>query len=100
MDVDDELCMCFHVSWRKVMNFIRIHRVRLPSQIAECQGAGTGCGWCRAAMRKLVDRFQEGVPGPEELQEWLDSQYRQSSAYAEGRRKHIADGRGRPPEGT
>lgn len=98
MDVDDELCLCFHVSWRKVMNFIRIERVRVPSQLAECQSAGTGCGWCRKAMRRLVEKMDEGhAPNPEELQDWLDHIYPNSQDYAEGRQVHIREGHGKPP---
>jgi bacterioferritin-associated ferredoxin len=97
MHVDDELCLCFHVSWRKVINYIRIHRVKVPSQLAECQSAGTGCGWCRAAMKRLVDRVGETPPDVDELQQWLEDIYPASSEYSAGRRQHIAEGKGRPP---
>ena len=97
MNVDDDLCLCFHVSWRKVMNYIRIERVRLPSQLAECQNAGTGCGWCRNAMQKLVQKMGHECPQPEELQQWLDEVYPNSANYADGRKSHIASGKGKPP---
>ena len=99
MNVDDELCLCFHVSWRKVMNYIRIERVKLPSQLAECQGAGTGCGWCRKAMRRLVEKTAQGqgAPNPDELQEWLDTVYPSGADYAAGRKEHIQSGKGSPP---
>ncbi len=97
MHPDDELCLCFHVSWRKVMNYIRIHRVRLPSQLAECQSAGTGCGWCRAAMRKLVERMEETPPSAEDLERWLSEDYSAARDYAAGRQQYIAEGKGRPP---
>jgi NAD(P)H-nitrite reductase large subunit len=58
MQPDDELCLCFHVSLRKVINFLRITRPRCAAQLSECQGAGTGCGWCRPFLDKL---FQESV---------------------------------------
>ena len=41
MELDDELCLCFHVSKRKVLNYLRIHQPRVPSQLADCGGAGT-----------------------------------------------------------
>ena len=97
MDVDDELCMCFHVSWRKVINYIRVHRVRVPSQLAECQSAGTGCGWCRKAMRRLVDKVQESPPSADELQLWLDTEFKSREQYAAGRKEHIQAGNGTPP---
>lgn len=58
MKPDDKLCYCFHVTQRKVINFIRVHRPSVPSQISECGGAGTGCGWCVPFLRKLFDAAQ------------------------------------------
>ena len=54
MELDDKLCLCFHVTKRKVVNFLKVNRVRRASQLSECYGAGTGCGWCRPF---LVRRF-------------------------------------------
>ncbi len=97
MNIDDELCLCFHVSWRKVINYIRVHRIRVPSQLAECQSAGTGCGWCRKAMRRLIDRTTNGAPDADDLQRWLDEEYPLAQEYTSGRQAHIAAGKGRPP---
>ena len=54
MELDDELCLCFHVSKRKVINFLRVERPQRESQLSECHGAGTGCGWCRPFLKKAV----------------------------------------------
>jgi bacterioferritin-associated ferredoxin len=62
MQLDDDVCLCFHVSKRKVLNFIRIHRPRRPGQIAECHGAGTGCGWCRRYLEELLAQSQGTAP--------------------------------------
>ncbi len=97
MQADDELCLCFHVSWRKVINYIRINKVKLPSQLAECQSAGTGCGWCRSAMRRLVERIGESPPDSDDLQRWLDEEYPASSIYIANRKQYIAEGKGTPP---
>ncbi|MEZ6138020.1 MAG: (2Fe-2S)-binding protein [Pirellulaceae bacterium] len=97
MQADDELCLCFHVSWRKVINYIRIHHVRVPSQLAECQSAGTGCGWCRGAMRRLVERMGDTPPDAEDLENWLREEYPAKATYAAARQQYIADGRGTPP---
>ena len=99
MQVDDELCLCFHVSWRKVLNYIRIHRVKIPSQLTECQSAGTGCGWCRAAMRRLVDRMDKFPPEDDDWQHWLDTAIptTQSDDYSEARKQYIDEGHGTPP---
>lgn len=59
MDLDDELCLCFHVTQRKVINYIRIEKPRRVAQLSDCQGAGTGCGWCRPYLRKLFDELSE-----------------------------------------
>ena len=53
MELDDELCLCFHVTKRKVINFLRVERPQRASQMSECFGAGTGCGWCRPCLLKL-----------------------------------------------
>ncbi len=56
MDDDDELCLCFHVTRRKVVQFIRVNRPKLTSQLSECYGAGTGCGWCRPFLQRLMEQ--------------------------------------------
>ncbi len=69
MNDDDELCLCFHVSKRKVLNYIRLHRPKVASQLSECYGAGTGCGWCRPFLRKLMENSQTDqvdLPSPSE----------------------------------
>lgn len=53
MKPDDELCLCFHVSRRKVEQYVRARRPAVASQLSECYGAGTGCGWCRPFLRRL-----------------------------------------------
>ena len=62
MQPDDKLCYCFHVSQRKVLNYIRIHQPQVPSQISECGGAGTGCGWCVPFLKKLFEAARQQRP--------------------------------------
>lgn len=52
---DQELCLCFHVTRRKVVQFIRVEKPTRPSQLSECFGAGTGCGWCRPFLKQLLE---------------------------------------------
>ena len=52
MQPDDLLCYCFHVTHRKVMNHARIHQPQVASQLSECGGAGTGCGWGVPFLKK------------------------------------------------
>jgi bacterioferritin-associated ferredoxin len=93
VELNDEVCLCFHVTKRKVLNFIRIHKPRVPSQLAECFGAGTGCGWCR---RLLIRYFQEAAergevdPAPEPTpEEWQRM-----------RAQYVREGGGVPPPGA
>jgi bacterioferritin-associated ferredoxin len=88
MDPDDHVCLCFHVSLRKIANFIAREEPKVPSQISECLGAGTGCQWCVPFLRKLHAQHQAGEPmdlpvSPEE--------------YARRRTRYRKEGR-RPPE--
>ena len=64
MDDEDELCLCFHVSKRKVIQYIRARKPRVASQLSDCFGAGTGCGWCRPFLRRLLE---ESDPAATEL---------------------------------
>ena len=60
MELDEELCLCFHVTKRKVVNFLRVEKPKRAGQLSECFGAGTGCGWCRPFLRRLFDESQQG----------------------------------------
>ncbi|MCA9194777.1 MAG: (2Fe-2S)-binding protein [Planctomycetales bacterium] len=97
MQLDDELCVCFHVTWRKVINYARIHKIRVPSQLSECESAGTGCGWCRRALERVTARVQQQEPNVEQLELWLQDVYPRSEEYLAGRRAHIDAGLGAPP---
>jgi bacterioferritin-associated ferredoxin len=92
MELDDELCLCFHVSKRKVINFIRVEKPSRPGQLSDCFGAGTGCGWCRTYLRKLFD----------EARGQADQAVAEPSAneYARGRAQYVRSGGGTPPPGA
>ena len=89
---DDEICYCFHVTRRKLVNYVRLTRPRVPSQLSECGGAGTGCGWCIPFLRQLHQQGRAGaaaepdLPTPEE--------------YARRRAAYIRAGGGTPPPGA
>lgn len=88
----DKICYCFHVSKRKIINFIRLHKPRVPSQISECQGAGTGCGWCIPYLKKYFREMQSGE---------ADQQDAMTAAeYANARASYIKEGNGTPPPGA
>ena len=58
---DDVLCLCFGVKLGKVRNYVRQHSVRRASQLAECYGAGTGCGWCRRHLIRLAENAEASI---------------------------------------
>jgi bacterioferritin-associated ferredoxin len=62
MNPDDEVCLCFHVSLRKVRTFLQRENPGVPSLISECLGAGTGCGWCIPFLKHLHQCHVEGKP--------------------------------------
>lgn len=71
MKPDDNLCLCFHVPRRKVEQFIRVEKPRRVSELSQCFGAGTGCGWCRPFLQRLFDSTDpnaESLPAPEQYQ--------------------------------
>lgn len=91
MELDDELCLCFHVTRRKVQNFLRLERPQRESQLAECYGAGTGCGWCRPFLQKLFQASQ--------LKE-TTAELPRAEDYAHARGDYIRAGKGTPPAGA
>ncbi len=55
VNLDDEICYCYRVPLRKLVNFARRVRPACPSQMTECLGAGTGCGWCVPVLIKIAE---------------------------------------------
>ena len=64
MDLDAKVCYCFHVTRRKLLNFLRVHKPKVPSQLSECGGAGTGCGWCIPFLKQLHEQAVAGGGTP------------------------------------
>ena len=92
MDLDAKVCYCFHVSRRKLVNFVRRENPKVPSQLSLCGGAGTGCGWCIPFLKQI---FQQGIEGGEtELEELSPKEYEQRRA------QYIRAGKGKPPPGA
>ncbi len=92
MELDDELCLCFHVTKRKVINYIRVEKPRRPAQLSECFGAGTGCGWCRTYLRHLFEQHQ-GEAATDQAEPTAEE-------YARQRAKYVRAGGGTPPPGA
>ena len=88
MDLDAKVCYCFHVTRRKLVNFVRRAKPKVPSQLSECGGAGTGCGWCIPFLKQIHAHAEADLEilTPEE--------------YAQRRAEYIRSGKGKPPPGA
>jgi NAD(P)H-nitrite reductase large subunit len=97
MNLDDKVCYCFHVSRRKLVNWVRHNQPRVPSQLSECGSAGSGCGWCIPFLKQI---FQQGVKTvqPTEGAEAVGSiDEITPEEYAAQRAEYVKSGKGTPP---
>ncbi|MFV2065473.1 MAG: bacterioferritin-associated ferredoxin [Pirellulales bacterium] len=94
MQIDDELCLCFHVTKRKVINYLRIERPRRAAQLSDCFGAGTGCGWCRPYLERLFEAAQCKQDQDD------DPELPSAADYGAMRRRYVKRGGGTPPPGA
>ncbi|QDT35036.1 (2Fe-2S)-binding protein [Thalassoglobus polymorphus] len=92
MELGDTICFCFHVTKRKILNYLRIHKPRRASQLSECGGAGTGCGWCVNYLKKNFEAFEAGQTDADADLSMDD--------HAAGRSTYISEGKGTPRPGT
>ena len=92
MDLDAKICYCFHVSRRKLVNFVCREKPKVPSQLSLCGGAGTGCGWCIPFLKQI---FQSAVDGGETELERLSP-----DEYERRRAQYVRAGKGTPPPGA
>lgn len=92
MELDDQVCYCFHISKRKVVNYIRVRQPRVASQISDCGGAGTGCGWCVPYLKQWFEQARAGTLAASDAISVDD--------YAQGRSAHILSGKGKAPPGA
>jgi bacterioferritin-associated ferredoxin len=90
--LDAKVCYCFHISQRKLLNFIRLEKPRVASQLSECGGAGTGCGWCIPFLKQLFQQAVEG--GVTDLEQLTPAEYERRRAV------YIRAGQGTPPQGA
>jgi NAD(P)H-nitrite reductase large subunit len=92
MNLDDKICYCFHITRRKLVNFMRQTQPRVASQLSQCGGAGTGCGWCIPFLKQLHETATEG--GATELETLTPEEY------ARRRAAYVRAGKGMPPPGA
>jgi bacterioferritin-associated ferredoxin len=93
MNLDDEICYCFHISRRKLVNFARRGLPQVPSQMSECGGAGTGCGWCIPFLKQIFGQEVRGEAATE-LGDMTPT------GYAQKRAEYVRAGGGTPPPGA
>lgn len=93
MNLDDEICYCFHVSRRKLVNFAKRQQPVVPSQMSQCGGAGTGCGWCIPFLTQIF-RQETGQAETTNLDQMS------AAEYAQQRAAYVRSGRGKPAPGA
>lgn len=61
MESDErEVCICFHVPLGKLVKYYQLHHPKVASQLSDCYGAGTGCGWCVPHLQKIYEQLEQG----------------------------------------
>ena len=103
MHLDDELCLCFHVTKRKLLNYLRLEKPKVPAQLADCYGAGPGCGWCRPYLQKIFEGSQCQQAGTDRdniNQEDSITDLPSADEYVQGRSTYVRSGGGTPPPGA
>jgi NAD(P)H-nitrite reductase large subunit len=93
MNLDDKVCYCFHVSRRKLVNWVRLNHPKVPSQLSMCGGAGTGCGWCIPFLKQI---FKQGT----EAESAAEIDQLSAAEYAQQRAEYVKAGKGTPPPGA
>ena len=53
MNPDDQVCYCYRVSLRKLVNYARREQPSRASLMSRCLDAGTGCGWCIPILKRI-----------------------------------------------
>lgn len=101
MELDDEVCLCFHVTKRKLLAYLRINRSRMrrPSQLSECGGAGTGCGWCVGYLKRLFsEQVRSEIDNSKcDLSPAIDSGEPTAEQHRSGRNSYL-EKRSQPPK--
>ena len=62
---NDQVCLCYRVSKRKIVSYCRRERPPVASLISECLSAGTGCGWCVPYLKRLHQQVMDGEDNPD-----------------------------------
>lgn len=103
MHPDDQVCLCFRVSLRKIRTYLARENPPVASLISECLSAGTGCGWCVPFLRHLHAEHEAGREpdlriSPEKYAH-ARAGYRESGARDERTVRDATTAQGGPPDG-
>ncbi|MCP3904968.1 MAG: (2Fe-2S)-binding protein [Planctomycetes bacterium] len=60
MQPDDHVCLCYRVSQRKLVAYLKRECPRVASQLSDCLDAGTGCQWCVPFLEELHSQWKAG----------------------------------------
>ena len=85
--LDDQICYCFHVSLRKLVNYAKREQPARPSGMSECLGAGTGCGWCIPILCMIHRQTAEGRDYSEGVS--VEGLPDSASEYADARKNYL-----------
>lgn len=91
MQDNDEICLCFHVTRRSLEKFIRLEKPVRESQLSECFGAGTGCGWCRPFLKAIyakANNVEANSANQSETSNQTDLETMDSEDYAAARKEY------------
>lgn len=86
MGPDDKICYCYNVPYRKLWSFARREPLQRPSQMSQCLGAGTGCGWCIPILQRIFENARQADNTAPELEMTPEE-------YAERRQAYIREAR-------
>jgi bacterioferritin-associated ferredoxin len=100
MNLDDKVCYCFHVTRRKLVNWVRLNAPKVPSQLSECGGAGTGCGWCIPFLKQIFRQGAEVASASREPPEPESIDALTPEEYAARRAEYVKAGKGTPAPGA
>ena len=60
MEKEDHVCVCHNVSLGKLIMYMRRENPKVASQLSQCLGAGTSCGWCIPFLEKMHKQHVTG----------------------------------------
>lgn len=102
MNLDDKVCYCFHVTQRKLVNWVRLNDPKVPSQLSACAGAGTGCGWCIPFLKQIFARGVAARANAACRPAVAEDAFKDMTPeeYAVLRAEYVKAGHGTPPPGA